>query len=111
MRHLVFAYAVLLGLCLPSFAAPYEPKVSPATEGLLAAFQTHPLVGLSEWHGLAQELDFYVALLRDPRFAADVGNVVVEVGDASQQSVIDRYVNGDAVPYSELRKVWSDTVG
>jgi hypothetical protein len=45
------------------------------------------------------------------RFAAQVGNVVLEVGDAAQQSVIDRYVAGEDVPYTELRKVWADTVG
>jgi hypothetical protein len=111
MCRIALVYALLLGLCAPTFAAPHAPRVSPATDGIFAAFKTHPLVGLSEWHGLAQELDFYVALLRDPRFAAEVGNVVVEVGDASQQAVIDRYVNGEQVPYTELRKVWSDTVG
>lgn len=40
-----------------------------------------------------------------------MGNIVVEVGDAAQQAVIARYVNGEQVPYTELRKVWSDTVG
>jgi len=49
--------------------------------------------------------------LRDPRFAAEVGNVVVEVGGAQQQIAIDRYVNGEQVPYTELRKVWSDAAG
>jgi hypothetical protein len=49
-------------------------------------------------------LDFYVVLLRDPRFAA-------EGGGAQQQAVIDRYVNGEQVPYIELRKVWSDAAG
>jgi len=69
------------------------------------------VVGLGEWHGLAQMLDFYHMLLRDPRFAAEVGNVVLETGDAAQQAVIDRYVGGEDVPYAELRTVWSDTVG
>ncbi len=50
-------------------------------------------------------------LLRDPRFAREVGNVVLEVGDAAQQAVIDRYVGGEDVPYTDLRKVWADTVG
>ena len=48
---------------------------------------------------------------RDPRFAMKVGNVVVEFGDASQQAIIDRFVNGEEIPYSQLRKVWADTVG
>jgi hypothetical protein len=102
---------VLIALSRGAAAAPPAPVVSPAADGIFAAFKTHPLVGLGELHGLAQELDFYVTLLRDPRFAAEVGNIVVEVGDAAQQAVIDRYVNGEDVPYTELRKVWSDTVG
>lgn len=47
----------------------------------------------------------------DPRFARNVGNVVVEFGDASAQGIIDRYVDGQHVPYTELRKIWTDTVG
>ena len=43
-------------------------------------------------------MNFYAVLLRDPRFARDVGNVVLEVGDAAQQETIDRYVNGENIP-------------
>ena len=56
-------------------------------------------------------MDFYAAVVRDPRFARDVRNLVVEFGASSQQQVIDRYVAGETVPYAELRKVWNDTVG
>ena len=66
-------------------------------------------MGLSDDHALAQEEDFYVSLISDPRFAREVGNVVVEFGNASQQQTIDRYVNGEDMPYAELRKVWGDT--
>jgi hypothetical protein len=88
-----------------------QPTVTPAVDGILAAFQTHPLVGLGDEHGMAQEADFYIALIRDQRFASEVGNVVVEFGDAAQQETIDRYVSGEDVPYEQLRKVWADTVG
>jgi len=87
------------------------PIVVPAIDGILAAFQTHSLVGIGDKHNLAQELDFYGALVRDPRFAQQVGNVVVEFGGAAHQDIIDRYVAGDSVPYAELRKVWTDVVG
>lgn len=91
---------------------PLPPAlVRPALEGVLDAFQSRPLVGLGDAHGLAQELDFYAALVRHPRFSQEVGNVVVEFGGAAHQSVIDRYVSGEAVPYLELRNVWTDTVG
>jgi hypothetical protein len=87
------------------------PTVTTATAGVLTAFQTHPLVGLGDHHRMAQELDFYAALIHDPRFAKDVGNVVVEFGDAAQQQTIDRYLGGKDVGYEELRRVWADTVG
>ncbi|HJS46331.1 MAG TPA: hypothetical protein VJ753_08030 [Rhizomicrobium sp.] len=92
------------------------PKGVPAVDGILVAFKTHPIVFMEnnegrDGHDLAQQHDFYAALVRDPRFAAEVGNVVVEVGNALHQGVIDRYVNGEDVPYTELRKVWTDTVG
>jgi hypothetical protein len=88
-----------------------EPHAAPAIDGIFAAFRTHPLVGIADAHYLAQEEDFYVALIRDPRFAADVGNVVVEFGGAAHQDIIDQYVAGKAVAYTDLRKVWTDVVG
>lgn len=106
--------AAFIALAFLSFAGPSraaEPVVSPAVDGVLAAFQTHPLVGLSDEHGLANEGEFYNRLVRDPRFAAEVGNVVVEFGGASHQDTLDRYLAGEDVPYAELRKVWSDVVG
>lgn len=96
-------------------AAP-PPTISPAIDGIMAAFRTHPLVGMhnnegGDNHDLAQQHDFYAALVRDPRFAREVGNVVVEFGAASAQAIMDRYVNGENVPYTELRKAWTDTLG
>jgi hypothetical protein len=87
------------------------PTVTSANDGIFAAFQTHPLVGIGDHHGMAQEEDFFASLIRDKRFATEVGNVVVEFGDAAQQGTVDRYLSGEDVPYEQLRKVWSDTVG
>ena len=107
----------LLLLSFPAIAVSQAPEPSiqsaltatPAIDGVLAAFRNKALVGLSDRHGLAQEEDFYVSLIGDPRFAKQVRNIVVEFGNASQQQTIDRYVNGEDIPYVELRKVWADT--
>jgi hypothetical protein len=112
MRAFLLATALLLAAgILPAPAQNAAPTVTPAMDGIFAAFKTHSLVGLGEHHRIAQELDFYNALVRDPRFAREVGNVVVEFGGAAHQDIIDRYVAGEEVPYTELRKVWTDTVG
>ena len=95
-----------------SRAATVAPvEVEPALEGVFKAFENHPVVALGDAHGLAAQMDFYTAVVRDPRFARDVRNLVVEFGASSQQQVIDRYLAGETVPYVELRKVWNDTVG
>jgi hypothetical protein len=115
--RLITAVLFAMGLTVsPAVALSAETttKIStaePAIEGLLDAFRTKPLVGIGDAHGVAQELDFYSALVSNPRFAREVGNVVVEFGSSAHQSTMDRYVAGDAVPYLELRKVWTDTVG
>jgi hypothetical protein len=105
------AFADNLAYAQPQGAKSEETVVRPAIDGIFAAFDSYPLVGLADNHGLAQSMEFYEALIRDPRFARDVRNVVVEFGGAARQDVIDRYVGGELVPYKELRQVWTDTVG
>jgi len=87
------------------------PTVRPAIDGIFAGFQNHPLVAIGNYEDYAQEEDFYAALVRDPRFAREVGNVVVEFGAGAHQDTINRYLNGGDVSFSDLRKVWSDVVG
>jgi hypothetical protein len=74
IRFLSFLFSLALA---PQVWAQKTPPAVPAADGIFAAFATHPLVGIGEWHGLAQEADFYAALIRDPRFARDVGNIVL----------------------------------
>jgi hypothetical protein len=58
-------------LCIqPPASRAAEAVVRPALDGIFAAFETHPLVGLGDLHDLANELAFYATLVRDPRFAA-----------------------------------------
>lgn len=113
MRNLILVTLLSVATMPCGFAqssAP-EPKVMAAVDGVLEAFTAYPVVALGDSHGMAQEEDFYAALVRSPRFATEVGNVVVEFGDAAQQHTLDRYLSGEEIPYPELRKVWADTVG
>ena len=110
---LVMIAAVLAGTSMAGEQTPNRaaPAVRPAIDGILAAFEKHPLVGLGDMHSMAQQEDFFVSLIRDSRFAKEVGNVVVEFGTATHQDILDRYINGSSVSYAELRSVWSDVVG
>ena len=110
---LVMVAALLAGTSMASAQTPHPPMptVRGAIDGILAAFEKHRLVGLGDMHGMAQQEDFFVTLIRDPRFVKEVGNVVVEFGTATHQDILDRYINGGNVSYAELRSVWSDVVG
>lgn len=102
---------LVLAVLVSGQAASQQPVMRPAADGIFEAFKVHPLVGLSDEHGLVQGTDFYAALVRDPRFAREVGHIVFEAGTARHQGIIDRYLSGETVSYLELRKVWTDTVG
>lgn len=86
-------------------AVPVDPIAA-----ILEAFRSHPIVALAEGsHNNEQGHAFRLALIRDPRFAATVDDIVVEAGNALHQDVMDRFVRGDDVPYDVLRRVWQDT--
>src|SRR5665213_2949892 len=111
--------ARVLGLCLAlASALAWIPGVAraaseavPAIDGVLQAFHDHQLVAIGDNHVMAEEGAFYIALVRDPRFAATVQDVVVEFGAGGHQAVMDRYINGESVPYDQLRQVWTDGAG
>src|SRR5262245_9858612 len=83
----------------------------PALDLVFSAFEHYPLVAVSEGagHGQVETRDFFAVLIRDPRFARSVRNLVIEFGNARYQAVLDRYVAGGPVTRDELRHVWEDT--
>jgi hypothetical protein len=110
MLILVIAGAATLGLHGQSGTGP-APQVKSAIDGALELFRQKPVIVLCDHHGLAQEEGFFSSLVRDPRFAETIGNVVVEFGGESSQGIIDRFVVGEDVPVNELRRVWTETPG
>lgn len=87
----------------PSAPVPEEP-----IGAILNAFRTHEIVALSDPHGNAQAQIFLLSLIRDSRFATAVNDIVIETASARYQDAIDRFVRGDDVPGSALRKAWED---
>ena len=100
---LVAADRVAYGQAKP--AVPLDPIAA-----IVDAFRTHDIVALGEGrHNNEQGYAFRLALIRDPRFAATVNDIVVESGSAGHQDVMDRFIRGESVPPKELRLAWQDT--
>lgn len=119
MNGLTGAIMTLLAASSITIAAPRQqaPASAPvpaepvdAITAIVDAFRSHSVVALGEGpHGNEQGHAFRLSLIRDPRFAATVDDILVEFGSGRYQHVMDRFVGGEAVPADELRKVWQDT--
>ena len=107
--HALAVIALALLLSNGQGAEPGRQRPREAIGAILDAFERHAVVALEEHHGDERAHAFRVALLRHPRFSAAVRDIVVEFGNSRYQSVIDRFVDGDAVPDADLRRVWQNT--
>jgi hypothetical protein len=96
--------AVSVGAQEPPPATPIDPVAA-----IIDAFKTHQVVAISDAHGNEQNQAFIKSLIRDPRFAAAVNDIVIEFGNARYQSIIDRFVRGARVSDDSLRLVWQNT--
>ncbi len=87
-----------------------ELAAVPAADYLVDAFDRFPLVAFSEpRHGAGGTREFLTSLVRHPRFAGTVNDIVVEFGNARYQSIADRYVTGEPVPHDQLSQIWENT--
>ena len=101
---------VVLGACGAAPPAPRRAAEPDPIGGILAGFERSPVVGLGERHRSATCHAFLRELIRDPRFAATVNDIVVEFATPFHQDILDRFVvDGAEVDERELRTVWQDT--
>jgi hypothetical protein len=87
----------------------WEPTPEPAVPAILAAFDNYEVVAIPEAHGKKDLDDFILSLIRTPAFAEKVNDIEVECGNSLYQPILDRYIGGDHVPFTEARKVWRNT--
>jgi hypothetical protein len=95
--------AVLAGQPAP------PPVPAPALDGVINALRANQLVAISDPHGSATMQAFIRQLIADPRFAGLVDDLVLEIGNARYQPLVDDYVTGKAIEESELAEAWLNT--
>ncbi len=86
-----------------------EPGPEPAVPAILAAFDKYEVVGMPEAHGQKDLDDFILSLIRNPSFPEKVHDIAVECGNSLYQAELDRYIAGEDVPFTTVRKVWRNT--
>ena len=108
VRALALVAAVAGGIAAQNLkpALPVDPVTA-----IIDAFKSHAIVALGEGpHGNEQGYAFRLSLIRDPRFAAVVNDVVVECTSSLYQDVVDRFVAGGDVAADVLLKVWRNVI-
>ena len=102
---------VALASGIASAQAPVASQAKEAVPEIVRLFDQHRIVMLGEIHGSIQFDQLLKQLANSPAFAERVNDIVVEMGNAVHQAVLDRYINGDDVPTERLAAVWQDAVG
>lgn len=111
---LIQLVAVAASVALSQVSAPKNSTESPlearpAMSSVLNAFTRYEVVGIDAGHDQKEIDDFILDLIRQPSFPTRVNDIAVECGNSLYQAVLDRYINGEQVPYSEVQKVWRNT--
>ena len=99
----------LAAVTLVMAAQAPAPVPAPAIDGVIKALQSHQLVAITDPHGNAGMRDFLRRLVADPRFADTVNDIVLEIGNARYQPIVDDYVNGGSVDEDALAEAWLNT--
>jgi len=115
LRRAVFLFVIAL---IPAVScaqaqkarpAGTNPIPEPAIPAILAAFDKYEVVAMPEAHGMKDIDDFIFSLIRNPAFSEKVNDIEVECGNSLYQPILDRYIAGEDVRFTEVRKVWRNT--
>lgn len=101
--------AGVLALALGLQASAKPTVAEPGIDGVINALRTHQLVAITDPHGSAPMRDFLRQVFSDPRFPDATDDIVLEIGNARYQSLVDDYVNGAAVDEGALSQAWQNT--
>jgi hypothetical protein len=86
-----------------------EATPQPAVSAILSAFDKYKVVAMPQGHGMQDLNNFILSLIRNPGFSEKVNDIEVEFGNSLYQPMLDRYIAGENVPFTEVQKVWRKT--
>ena len=98
----------LLALAAPAARAQAGPQA--VLDEILDLYKTRDVVLFGEMHDAKLNYEFRLALLKYPRFADTVQDIVIESGNSLYQETLDDFIlKLKDVPPQDLRPVWRNT--
>jgi hypothetical protein len=83
-----------------------DPIPQPAISAILAAFDKYEVVAMPSGHGMQDLNDLVFSLIRNPAFSEKVNDIEIEGANSLYQPILDRYIAGEDVPFTDVQKVW-----
>jgi hypothetical protein len=101
---LIFSLIAPLG---PSLAQiPSKDPVRAITQ----AFEVHEIVMVGDLHGNKREYDLLRKLIDSADFADKANDIVMEIGNASSQDAVDKYVADENVAFDQVQAAWRNSL-
>jgi hypothetical protein len=118
MNRFLFCWILVLVLMVFPAVGEEVDVLDPAGEDgpadpidyIRRSLQAYPIVCLAEGgHQAKEPHEFLRRVLSDESILRTVDVVIVEFAATRHQAVLDAYIRGEDVPFSELSRVWRDT--
>jgi len=94
----------------PSIHLPDETVgIDNIVRTLISTFDQVDVLALADTHQRKIDSELRIRIVRDPEFVQKAHFIVVEFANTADQPILDRYINGEDVPFVELRRVWRNT--
>jgi hypothetical protein len=78
-------------------------------QALVSTFDHLDILAIGDTHQRRFDSELRIAVVRQREFARKVRFIVVEFANTADQPILDRYINGENVPLTELQRVWRNT--
>ncbi len=105
-RVRILILVVVLSVALATLA---QTTPQPAISSVISLFDHYPIVIIGEDHWLRANGEFYISLVSSPEFAKHADTLVLECGNSLYQAILDRYENGEDIPFGQISQVWRNT--
>lgn len=81
-----------------------------AVDFLVEKYKTYNIIAMDEGpHGRVETHKFFRDLVQNEKLNKIVQYVIIEFASTRYQATLDRFINGEKVPLSDLQKVWRET--
>jgi hypothetical protein len=102
--------ALIFWLIVPLGPSVAQIRSEDPVRAITRAFEVHKIVMVGDLHGNKQEYELLRKLIGSADFADQANDIVMEIGNASSQDAVDKYVAGKNVPFDQVQTAWRNSL-